>query len=174
MLPASSNANLAANRLVQRLLLLLLDQAPWATSVCLKVIDANAEASTVDEPYFRVTSRLRLHPRQDASARWLPDALDWNTLLPALRAGRAPVSRVADPATGAKSDRLSPSALKALVCPAAAPQGHLLGAIVVVFDPNDGPTRAELKCLADHGTRVGSQIAAVLDLGSGAARRDAA
>jgi hypothetical protein len=166
MPPAVSTVNPAANKLVRRLLLSLLDQAPWVTLVCLKIIDANAEEWEADQPHFRVTSSVRLHRREDAAALRLPPVPNWEALLPALRTGRRPVLRVADLAIGAASNGPpAGTAFSALVCPAANPQGDLLGAVFLVFDLCDGASRAELKRLAEVGTRVGSQIAAVLDLG---------
>jgi hypothetical protein len=166
MSPAVSTMNMAANRLVRRLLVSLLDQAPWATFVCMKVIDADAEEWEADQPYFRVTSNVRLHRRQNTPAQRLPSVPNWEALLPELRTGRRPVLRVADLVIGASLDRPPPGAgFSAVVCPAANPRGDLLGAVFLVFDPGDGASRAELKRLAEAGTRVGSQIAAVLDLG---------
>jgi hypothetical protein len=161
------SVDIAANRLIRRLLAALLDQAPYAALVCLNVIDADDKQWELDRRYFRVTNGVGLRKRQDALVRRMPPVPNWESLLPLLRDGRCPLLRVADLQTGPMPQRLPPTATSdVLVCPVADLRGDLMGAILIVLDRRHGsPRGAKLKHLAAAGARAGGQIAAVLALG---------
>jgi hypothetical protein len=156
----------AANRLIRHLLVSLLHQASCAALVCLNVFDTDDKQWELDRPYYRVTNSSRFGRRQDSLARQMPSVLNWEALLPSLRAGRCPVLRVADLRAGPVPDRLSRTAAsRTLVCPAADPLGDLVGAVFIAFEGRNGaPRGAELRHLSNAAARVGGQIAAVLDL----------
>jgi hypothetical protein len=156
----------AANRLIHRLLAALLDQAPRAVLVCLKIVDGDDRQWEMDRSYFRVTNRVKRSRRQDALTRWMPSVPNWGPMLPGLRDGLCPLLRIADLRSGPLPERLPPTlASRALVCPVADSRATLLGAVIIVFDRRDSrPRGAVLRRIAVAGTRAGGQIGAVLDL----------
>jgi hypothetical protein len=157
---------LAGNRLIQRLLASLSDQVPRAALVSLSILGMDEREWDGGRSYYRVTNRATPGKRLDALTRRVTAVPAWQALLPPLRAGRSVLLRVADLRLGPPSEWLSPTRVAhVLACPATSPPGDPTGAVFIVFDIGDrAPRGAELRRLRAQGARIGSQIAAVLDL----------
>jgi hypothetical protein len=165
---------LAGDRLIRLLLASLLDKAPRAALVSLSILGADQPEWDAHRSFYRVAKRVTAGKRHDALRRRVPAVPDWQALLPSLQAGQCVVLRVADLLPGPLPDRLSPTrAAHVLAWPTICPRGVLAGAVFIVFGTRDrAPRGAELRRLRAEGSRIGSQIAAVLDLvGQGARLR---
>jgi hypothetical protein len=164
--PVRTETALAGNRLIRRLLVSLLHQAPRAALVSLSILGAEQREWNAGRSYYRVTNRVTPGKRFDALTRRVPAVPDWQALRLSLRAGQCAVLKVADLLSGPLSGRLSPTrASYVLACPATSPSGDLIGAVFIVFETGDrAPRGAELRRQRGEGARIGRQIAAVLDL----------
>jgi hypothetical protein len=148
----------------------ILDRSSGAARVRLALIRNEIERTRYD-----MTNGVALR------GRWIGRALtdqplsDWSDFLPALLAGRCVLHRfigvgMAMPAFGLPSSR--PSTV--LACPAGGADGHLLGAIFIMWDgAARPPERAALRGLMAEGKRTATQIAAVLDLCGEVSRQQA-
>jgi hypothetical protein len=163
--PTTVEPALAGNRLIRELLAALLDRAPRAAMVCLSTLGADERESSGTRAFYRVI-RARPGEQSENLVGGVPAVPDWRGLLPSLGAGQGIVLRVADLRPGPLPIRLSPTgAAYVLACPANGPTGDPAGAVFVIFDIGDrAPRGAELRRVRGEGARIGSQIAAVLDL----------
>jgi hypothetical protein len=152
---------IAANRLIDQLLKAILGLSPGAARVRLTLLRNSTEPFRYD-----VANSIALRGRWLGPARQNQPLSDWSDFLPTLLTGQCVLHpilevRMAAPAFGFPSSRPS----KALVCPVAGAEGHLLGAIFTVWDgAAQPPEHPALRSLMAAGKHVATQIAAVLYL----------
>ncbi len=162
---ARTEPAVAGDRLIRLLLANLLDQVPRAAMVGLSILGVDGQGSNGQHAQYRVTSRARQGRRSDALMQRVPALPDRRVVQASLRVGECTVLRVTD---------IPPrSPTHVLVCPSTTPAGDLIGAVFIVFvNGRRAPRGAERRRLNSAALRIGSQVAAVLDLvGQGPQRR---
>ncbi len=152
---------LAAGGLIRRLLTSFLDQTPGATQISLSIRAPDAQQQKKQRTQYCVIKKAS-SGKTSAATHLTLVARDHEVAL-APRQGR----QCAPPPAGKHQpdrprNRLSRGrATFVLACPS----GDLTGAIIVLFDPcEQAPQGMKLRRLKRDGARLGSQIAAVLDL----------
>jgi hypothetical protein len=161
MSQTESGRTVAANRLIEQLMKAVLGLSPGTAGVRLALVRNESGRLRYD-----VTNGVA------APGRWIgpmrPDEplSDWGDFLAPLLAGQCVLHRVLDVRDAAPAFSF-PSAhpSRALVCPVAGMDGHLLGAMFIMWDCGAQPPEHEgLHRLMAASKRVATQIAAVINL----------
>jgi hypothetical protein len=169
MSQTESRQSVAANKLIGRLMRAVLDLSSGAARVRLGLIRCETERLRYD-----MTNGAACRSRLIGPLGVDQSLSDWSDFLPALLAGQCVLHRIlgvgaAAPAFGFPSSR--PSTV--LVCPVGGADGYLLGAIFIMWDGDARPLEgAALRRLMAEGKRVGTRIAAVLELCGAFSRRE--
>jgi hypothetical protein len=160
------NSNVAATRLIERLLAALFETVPNASLVGMNRLNADADQALTGRLRSRATTPVECHKQSGGSTRQKRVAADWNAILAPLRAGQCLRLEGAELRSAPIRDRVRLSHMaRVMVCPASGPSGDLLGAVFIAWDgTNRPPEGAALTNLMEAGARLGQQIAAVLDL----------
>jgi hypothetical protein len=160
-LQTESRQFVAANKPIGRLMRGVLGVSSGAARVRLGLIRCETERFRYD-----ITNGVACRSRLIGPVQLDQPLSDWSDFLPPLLAGQCVLHRIlgvgaAAPAFGFPSSR--PSTV--LVCPVGGADGHLLGAIFIMWDGDARPPEgAVLRRLMAEGERVGMQIGAVLEL----------
>lgn len=157
----------AANKLIDQLLVSLLDKAHGASRIRLNVIHNGVSGLTgVGLLRYDATNSVAA-PGRLAGAPVVNQPLsEWNDFLPGLIAGQCVMLPIDDMQSVSLRARFAGfGATHVMACPAADVQGKMLGAILIFWDGAEPvPEGADLHRLMSEGLRLGSQVAAVLDL----------
>jgi len=155
------------DRLIDRLLQTLLEQAPNASRVRLDVFH-NGVLGVTGTALLRydVTNGVAARGHSVGNLVVNRQLSDLSGLLPTLLAGKCQVGVVAqEPNVDFRSRLEELGAVSFMACPVVDVLDRLLGTVLVQWDANDGrPQGDAMQALMDHAKYITAQIASALDL----------